>query len=149
MGGPLAMLRGKTLEVTTGFLSTGGIAGGITATAFHADLIQFAIVTGLPQLPGLAVLGMLWGRQRHEQRMEQKRDQTYQEIAAKALENQRDEHLRSLMWDYTATCPGHWGNRGSRGGEEEPTGDPGKAKDSPGHPVEDPPALTSVDQTAS
>ena len=29
---------------------------------------------------------MLWSRQRHEQWMEQKRDQKYQEIATKALE---------------------------------------------------------------
>jgi hypothetical protein len=143
------MLRGKTLEVTTGFLSTGGIAGGVTATAFHADFLQFAIVIGLPQLPGLVVLGMLWSRQRHEQRMEQKRDQKYQEIATKALENQRDEHLRSLMRDYAETCPGYWGNQGSGGGEDEPAGGSSKAKDSPGHPVDDLPALTSVDRTAS
>ena len=53
------------------------------------------------------------------------------------------------MRDYAETCPGYWGNQGSRGAEDEPASGSSKAKDSPGHPVDDLPALTSVDRTAS
>jgi hypothetical protein len=139
------MLRGKATEVAAGLLSTGGLAGGITATAFDADVFHLLLVTALPPLPGLAFIAMRWSQQRHERRMERECNEQFHAITAKALENPRDEGLRSLMRDYRDNYPSQRERSGPR-----PTGidDPGDARKPPGHPMDAAPTLTSVGRPA-
>lgn len=71
--------------------------------------------------------------------MDRERDQKFQEITDKALDNPKDGHLRSLMRDYTETYPGYGDKKAD---EESP--EPGEMKLPPGPPADGAPALASV-----
>lgn len=133
------ILRGKAMRVAAGLSGTGGLAGVITATMFDADVVHLVLVTALPPLPGLAFMAMRWGQQRHEQRMDREYAAQFHAITTKALENPRDEGLRSLMRDYRDTYPG----RRVRGVD-----DPDEAGEPHGRGAEAPPALTSIERSA-